>query len=118
MKRCPTYLQNSQYILPRLDSLIVNAEAYLLAADVKDFYLSIPTHERLEALRILLQRQEHWDPQKIDFIRTYEQDLPMQLFKLLTNLWYSFGEKLCASLCYNLLTCLRIGSMDGIQQSS
>lgn len=86
MKRTPTYLQNSQHLLIRLDSLVVNSDACLLAADVKDLYPSIPIHEGLEALKATLQRQELWDPSKIDYI------LDLAKFVLSNNIFQYEGS--------------------------
>jgi hypothetical protein len=68
MIRCAAYLQNSKALIIKLEATQLNQSIYLVTADVRELYPSIPIEDGLNALRFVLTERMHWEPGKVNFI--------------------------------------------------
>jgi hypothetical protein len=93
MQNCSTYIQNSSELIRKLEKIsLPNAPVFLLAADIKELYPSIPIEDGLHALQYVLRNSEKWEPDTISFIMelaeyvlrnnyfTYNDTLYLQIF--------------------------------------
>jgi hypothetical protein len=68
MRGCASYLKNSRELIKKLDTLTLpSSPIYLLTADVKELYPSIPIDDGLHALHHILTSSAKWESAAISF---------------------------------------------------
>jgi hypothetical protein len=100
MKRCGTYTQNSKDIITSLENLTFNREVYLLSADVKELYPSIPIKEGLATLYFILLHRMKWPLEEAKYITELTQFvLTNNVFKYKDTLYLQTNGTAMGTCC-------------------